>query len=168
MAGQKKSANDSLNNCKKNSIYIELGGQGGVYSICYDRLFDVKEKKKNSFSIGFSYVQGFDNGNTIQVYALPFSRNTIFYRNLELGIGITPAIHAEFKKASYYKTYPIEGYTEITPLLFFSPKIGFRYQTNTSKLFFKATFTPMISFLENSLFSRRIYPWGGISIGHSF
>lgn len=167
--GQKINTDDSLKiSCKKNSIYIELGGQGGIYSIGYDCIFDIKEKTKNSFSIGFSYVQGLDNRNIVRVFVLPFSRNTIYFRYLELGLGLTPAIYAELKKASTYKAVYVDAYTEITPLLFLTPKLGFRYQKNDGGFFFRAALTPMFSLISNSFLYRRVYPWAGLSFGKTF
>ncbi len=166
--GQKINTDDSLKvSFKKNSVYLELGGTGGVYSICYDRLFDIKEKKKNSFSIGLSYLQGVIYEKDLRIFALPFSRNTIYFRYLEIGLGITPTLIAEIKPA-YQHGSVVGSYTELEPLLFLSPKLGFRYQKNDGGFFFRAALTPMFSLISNSFLYRSVYPWAGLSFGKTF
>lgn len=166
--GQKINTDDSLKiSCKKNSVYIELGGTGGVYSICYDRLFDIKEKKKNSFSIGLSYLQGVIYGNDLRIFALPFSRNTIYFKYLEIGLGLTPTLIADIKPA-YQHGNVFGSYTELNPMLFLTPKLGFRYQKNDGGFFFRAALTPMISLISNPFLNHRVYPWAGLSFGKTF
>ncbi|MBL7913207.1 MAG: hypothetical protein JNJ41_19245 [Bacteroidia bacterium] len=154
-------------NPKKNAIYLEAGGTGGFYSVCYDRIVAVKRKRKDTFSIGASYAMGSSlSANDLQIFTLPFSRNSIYNNFLELGLGFTPGVVIQ-KRRAYHHGFSSD-YTEISPLFLFVPKLGLRYQKNTGGIFLRAAFTPLISVTNSSFFSSRFFPWGGLSAGWSF
>ncbi len=50
---------DTILQIKKNTVFAEIGGNGIIYSINYDRLFDVSEKIKLSSRIGIHYTNSF-------------------------------------------------------------------------------------------------------------
>jgi len=72
---------------KKNSIYAELLGNGGVYSVNYDRIFQLSRGIKLAPRIGFATLQ--------KVLILPFEANVLLSKSntsknfFETGIGLT-------------------------------------------------------------------------------
>jgi hypothetical protein len=85
-----KNPNDSI--IKRNTIYIEIGGQGIFGSLNYDRLFRVKKKVKTSFSCGVATFGNYTANNYDEYWGIPLSYNFLFGKrnsHLELGIGFT-------------------------------------------------------------------------------
>lgn len=152
--------------CKKNTVYLELGGQGGIYSVGYDHINSIKPKRKNSLSVGLSYFRTEGNDEKMTIIALPLSQNVIYKNHVELGCGVTTAFIAEYD--TYYTHYGQSNYTDVYTLFFLTPKIGLRYQKDNGGFFFRAALTPLINLLPANEFYRRVYPWAGISFGSTF
>jgi len=133
-----------------NTIYVELGGNGGFYSINYDRLLTTV-KKRHSFGIraGFSWAPL--NGTYRNVFFFPVTANYLFgagTKRLEIGVGAT----TRFLTDSLRNVDP-----EVTP----AAVIAFRFQQPGSGSHFRAGFTPLF-------FDNKFQPWLGISFGRSF
>lgn len=137
----------------RNTVYFEVGGIGGWYSINYDRIFLVKNKIKLSSGIGISLsVFQFDKENNIKFrYSprIPLQLNLLvgqYKHNLKLGFGTTPYWYKDQK--IYLASFFI---------------IGYRYQKPDGGVFYNVEFSPNIYDWEFKFF-----PWGGIGIGYSF
>jgi len=148
---------------KKHTIFLELGGQGGFYSIGYDHIYQTDAKLKKSFSIGLSVSPLPTELVSVpaMMYCVPLSINAVRFRYFEYGIGITPSVlqrtYTQFGSNSEY---------QLSPMFFITPKMGFRYQKDNGGLFFRVSVIPMIH-LGTDYFNR-ITPWAGLSFGRSF
>jgi hypothetical protein len=158
------SAQDVRTPIKKNTIFLELGGNSPFYSLNYDRIVLEKPKLKLAARIGAMYV---DNTNNFlssiknHNYSLPLELSFLKGRNnhnLEIGIGATP----------YFREYVEETRNDE---FFIAPfgRIGYRYQKENGGVFFKAGFTPIIRFKKDweSYNPKYVYPWGGLAIGYT-
>ncbi|MFH1004871.1 MAG: hypothetical protein V1781_05185 [Bacteroidota bacterium] len=169
--GQESKLRDTL--IKRNTIYAEAFGQGLNSSLSFDRLYHLNKKIKTSFTAGIVIVpiaEGFGDGS---YFGVPVSYNFIFYKkshHIEIGLGFTILGGKDIFNWSYYYSY-------------FTPKIGYRFQRHQGGLFFRATLTPMIAFI-NAYFEKDnyrnfeyftnvvnidypIFPWAGLSIGYT-
>jgi len=155
---------------KRNTIFVELLGNGGIYSLNYDRILISKEKWKLAGRAGVSYFNFFDDFNT-QFYAIPLEVSHLLGKGnhfLETGLGFTPL----------YKTS--EGIGEIninqeTLFLISTARLGYRYQRKDGGFFFKAGWTPQFNkayrfgnspFPKNYSYFEPIM--GGIGAGYTF
>lgn len=130
---------------KKRSIYLELGGSGGFGSLNYENLFLKKQKADLVWRLGLS-IAPIDKNNGMGI-VFPLMIHSLIGKNshkLDLGLG--------------------QGITFSTKGKFFAlttAAIGYRYQSSTSKWFYRFTYTPLISYLVDF----QIQQWAGISIG---
>jgi len=133
---------------KDNSAIFELAGNGGLCSINFEKNICKKKISEFNWRIGLSFAP-IDKNNGIGL-VFPLMVNSLIGKNshkLELGFG--------------------QGITITTKGNFFAlalANIGYRYQPSTSKLFYRITYTPLISYI----FDFQIQQWGGISIGYTF
>ena len=192
------------NNVKRNSLYIEIGGQSIFYSLNYDKLLQKNENFNRSFSIGVSVIPK----TTLCEYgvSIPVSYNFLYGKTehkFEIGIGLTPVYTVRHTTQQFGGTVDSEGmmnyggqyvtyvykYLSHEKYLYFTPKIGYRYQKQEGGLFFKAELTPVFagyffqrrfneehvydhsSHVTSSLFknipfsSKSVQLWAGISLG---
>lgn len=71
------------------------------------------------------------------------------------------------KKSHHLELGAGQGVTVTTKGSFFTlttAAIGYRYQSESKKWFYRVTYTPLISYLVDFQFQQ----WGGISIGYTF
>lgn len=170
----------------ENGVYLELGGNAGIYSINYERFFKL-DKFKVSGRLGLGLVsegmilkpedkKGLD-------LLIPFGTNVVYNifgrHNVEFGLGAT--FHT-------YKVYAIETSSDninqqpVQPELVrnndFWPNftIGYRFQKEDNGMYYRGFF--------NGHFTRRVMadnanshsqysvvtfdPWFGLSIGYGF
>ena len=140
---------------KRNSVYAELGGNGGLYSLNYDRIL-TSNKYVLSGRIGISIGQTLTN-NLSGIF--PMELNALIFNetphHLEMGVGVAPYI-------DYSKQFE----------LYSSFRIGYRYQNfKKNGVIFRAGFTPMKGLISENDISLNIIsfiPWAGISLGYSF
>lgn len=164
----------------KNTVYAELLGNGGLYSVNYDRLV----ARNISIRAGISYW-GFTYGDTpsskLSTYSttIPLSASYLFNfagtpSNIELGIGSTiliATISAEgIDNVSGGKvSFSTTGYSMIGV-----PIIGYRLQPQLGGFNFRAIITPFIPIAHtagptSSIFSfSSIVILGGLSFGYTF
>lgn len=172
---------------KRNTIYIEAFGQGLLNSLSYDRLYRTGKKIKTSVSAGVTImpsigISDFYSGAQISYNFLFTKKN----HHLELGMGFN-FLMDEVKEGVEYMG---ESGNERNYYLYFTPKLGYRFQRPQGGIFFRVTFTPLVAFMNrvggisiggtevvNSRyefftnvvsFGNRAFPWGGISIGYTF
>ena len=133
---------------KRKSVFLEIAGSGGLGSFNYEKLFFKKSNIELTWRAGLSFAPIDKNNGTGIVF--PLMINTLIGKNshkLELGLG--------------------QGLTITTKGRFFpltTAAIGYRYQSESIKWFYRVTYTPLISYL----FDFQIQQWGGISIGYTF
>ena len=142
-----------------NSFFIELGGNGGIYSLNYDRILVYKSAKGFSIRAG---INGYPRGEANWSGVILIEGNFFIGRNnhhIETGIGYT-----------HYRNY-LKLTTEkwnVSTENYFIPRIGYRYQNTLDKtLFFKAGLTPDITFDKKEK-EWLFFLWAGIGIGVSF
>jgi len=155
---------------KRNTIFIELLGNGGIYSLNYDRILLSKEKWKLAGRAGVSYFNFSDDFNT-QYYAIPLEVSYLVGKGnhfLETGLGITPL----YKIGERIEEFNIE---QETLFITSTARIGYRYQRKDGGFFFKAGWTPQYTkayrFGESFLPKRYGYLFPimiGIGAGYSF
>jgi len=155
---------------KRNTIFVELLGNGGIYSLNFDRILISKEKWKLAGRVGFTYHNFFDDLNS-QFYGIPLEVSYLLGRSnhfLETGLGVTPV----------YDTS--DGFEQNSPkqetLFIITPvRIGYRYQRKEGGFFFKAGWTPQFyksypldtyNFPKNK--GKIILIMGGIGAGYTF
>ena len=133
------------------TIYIELGGSAGLYSLNFDYV------RENYYALraGLSHIpQGSFLGRTTIIpisisFLAPLKKRTQF---LELGLYATWGHSFE------------EWNHKTTTGIAYGPLFGLRGQDFIKgKGFFRITATPFWDYVD-----KRIYFWGGVSMGHSF
>lgn len=181
----------------RNTIYLEVFGQGLYNALSYDRILFPEFRVKHSATIGLTFIPPI---SYMQVVAIPVSYNFIFgQRNhhLELGLGFTPMIFKEIGiQSSFYvedqqgnQVLKNEKFDNVNLFFYLTPKIGYRFQKHEGGFFFRATLTPPVAgfniwnysstssysktpytelFTSAAFFGSRIFPWAGLSFGYTF
>jgi hypothetical protein len=172
---------------KRNTIYIEAFGQGLLNSLSYDRLYRTGKKNKTSVSAGVTFFPSIGIGDMYLGSQLSYNfLYTMKNHHIELGMGLNFLVD-EVKEGVEYLG---ESGIEKNYYLYFTPKLGYRFQRPQGGIFFRVTFTPLVAFMNrvgeisigntqvvNSRFEfftnvvsfgNRAFPWGGISIGYTF
>lgn len=146
----------------KNSIYIDLLGTGGWYSLNYERLVFSHGKLDLGVSSGLSlnHFKDFER-NLNPDFTLPFSLNAIYGTNhhVEAGIGTTLASVVRADEDYYAKRY-----FNINMSL----TLGYRYQKPTGGFLFRAAYTPLIPVYRQTSKSDRFKSWISLSFGYTF
>ncbi|MBX7049369.1 MAG: hypothetical protein K1X40_09340 [Chitinophagales bacterium] len=128
-------------------ISLELAGSGGLGSINYEQDFKDFGKWDLTWRAGFSLAP-IDKNNGVGL-VFPLMINARFGEGtskLDMGLG--------------------QGVTITTKGAFFmltTAAVGYRYQKETSPWYFKASYTPLISYLVDFQWQH----WGGLSIGYT-
>jgi|688.fasta_scaffold51727_4 hypothetical protein len=131
---------------KRKSLYFEFGGSGGLGSMNLEKNIRTKGIHTLTWSAGFSIApidknNGFGLVFPIMLHSLTGKKA----HQLELGIG--------------------QGITVTTKGSFFAlttAAIGYRYQAENKKWFYRVTYTPLISYLIDF----QVQQWAGFSIGY--
>jgi hypothetical protein len=150
---------------RRNTFFLELGGNGMFYSLNYDRILLSRDTWKLSGRVGALYVPSFKADNR-HMTGVPLEISYLRGRGkhfLEVGLGLT----------GLYDTYPLSE-TRIRELAVMgTARIGYRYQKPEGGLFFKTGFTPLAGVLYN-LRDRRwatqsafAYPLVGLAVGYT-
>jgi hypothetical protein len=169
---------------KRNSVYLEVYGQGYYNSICFDRLYNMNKKVKTSVTAALTLVPYFSRHNDyLFVIGVPVSYNWLFGKrksHLELGLGLTVS------SQTYNDFYLSEtGARMTTNYIYLTPKIGYRFQKPQGGFFFRACLTPLYDLYKSNQFkdrftkfpaplafqqqmnTRQLYPWLGLSFGYT-
>lgn len=150
---QQKQNDFSIKNLQRNSIYIELGGIGGLVSLNYERLVPLKNKFGLGFRLGFGTAGSADSANSATAYTAIAEINFIYGNRkhfLEPGIGFANAF--------------VKNDTE----QWITIKLGYRYQAKKGFLF---KIAPMYIYNferldgDDDVFGGI---WLGIALGYSF
>jgi hypothetical protein len=145
---------------KKNSYYLEIMGNGFLYSINYDRIIYEKEKFKISGRIGFTYMPYWEVFTEVRGPGIPLELNFLFGKRsnlLELGFGAT----------YFYFTDPYYDQKNYH-FLMENLRLGYRHQKVDGRLLFRIAIVPISTFPIDPAFDDDgwIIPYyAGISIG---
>jgi len=148
----------------RNSIFIELAGNGGIYSLNYDRVIT----EQFSIRAGFGYMSmgasASSGGATVSakatMLAVPVVGNFLLgneNHKLELGAGITMFRFTGSGSSSLGGSASATGMVPAGTAV-----IGYRYVPHDGGFTFRAGFTPLV--MKDGGFQ----PWGGMSFGYLF
>ncbi len=132
---------------KRKSIFLEIAGSGGIGSINFEKQFLKKENVEFTWRAGLSLAPIDKNNGTGIVF--PLMLHSLIGKNshkLELGLG--------------------QGITITTKGSFFTlttATLGYRYQSENKKWFYRVTYTPLFSYIIDF----QIQHWCGVSIGYT-
>jgi hypothetical protein len=139
----------------KNAVYFELLGNGGYYSINYERVFH-----QNIYCrIGFATFQStdlFDRSVTGRITTIPILAGFFTGQNkhhFELGGGLLLGNQTEE--------------SETNPICDITSFIGYRYQSLKKGFLFRAGLTPFVS-LNDTNYPDTFLLSAGISLGYHF
>ena len=159
----------------KNSLYVELLGNAGFYSVNYGRILHQHNRLKISGSAGLSYFRQSSGARSIGIsdYWTPMLpiEITAFWgksrHHLEVGTGISfyssqrLTYNPDFPPSNFQKDISLEA---VLPL-----RLGYRYQKPEGGFFFRLGYTPLFNLNLDSPEPVRFFPlYGGISLGKSF
>lgn len=156
-------------NFKPNAVYLELFGNGILYSFNYDRVISSNGKLKFSTRVGFSYVDIdlFDDirGAVIPIEFLGWIGNK---GHLEFGTGLS----SQFVQIN---DVSILGQPEeySSNAFYLTGRLGYRLQKPDGGFLFRIGFVPMILLSESTTSNNpnersEFVPWFGLSFGYSF
>ena len=159
-----KAQTEFCNEINKNSVYIELGGNGVLYSLNYDRFFEISNRLKASCRLGFHYSENLnDNGNRFIGFPIEISGLYSIFKNkhfLEIGTGLTFMNDNDFSMDNKAQVF------------IWVLRAGYRYQKPEGGLFLRLGFTPMYDFyVMNPMSHIDYHSWflfGGVGIGYTF
>jgi hypothetical protein len=114
----------------KNTVYVELLGNAGIYSINYDRIILEEKRLKISGSIGISYIPPSIRYNHTFIY--PAEINFLYGRKNYLELSIGYSLLLNLYKEDIFMVYDIYSY----PVL----RIGYRFQKPNGGFFFRTGF----------------------------
>ena len=158
----------------KNLMFAEFLGNSGAYALNYGRIFFQKERLKISANAGFSLLYKSEDEPLHSGYLVPafIPEISAFFgkskHHLEFGIGFNAARQ---KNYSFDEDFPNNIKEQVYWSKSIIPRIGYRYQKPEGGLFFRAGYTPSISFesLDDTAEKVDFIPLGaGISLGFSF
>lgn len=145
----------------KNAGFIELGGNAGLYSLNFDRIYYYKERFKLSARVG--YAPHF-NGIYIEQECV-IENNFILFKNphhLELGFGST------LQRRYNERPNEIDNYFWEN-IIFGITRCGYRYQKQDDGLFVRAALTPVFMSKDEEGFHPTYFQlWAGVCVGISF
>jgi hypothetical protein len=147
----------------RNSIFLELGGNGLVYTINYDRVVS----ESFSIRVGLGYMAGgvtsSSGGETASVkvsaMGIPLMANYLLgsaNHKLELGGGLTLFRFTGSGSSSLGAEASVSGIFPVGTAV-----IGYRYVPADGGFTFRAGFTPILT-------QDRFVPWAGLSFGYLF
>ncbi|KQC02453.1 hypothetical protein [Pedobacter sp. Hv1] len=146
----------------RNSVYVEIGGNGGAYSINYDRLFILSQQLRFAPRIGISWL-GSDR------FTAPIEANLLLGKNsdsknfAEFGLGTTIVSKKSKNINGFTLSDEIIDEKGMNALL--SSRLGFRHQKPQGGFMYRIGFT----LLYNSYpIDHKFIPFGGVSLGYTF
>ena len=140
---------------KPNSVYFELIGNGGLYSINYDRLIT----DNVSGRIGFMYLSKLDLIflTVDNIVIIPVTLNYLIgngNNKFEIGAGI------DYVNSSGGSLFGYKTNVTVTQI-FGTATIGYRYRQKDGGFLFRIGFTPIFG-------ANGFQPLAGLSLGFSF
>jgi hypothetical protein len=158
--------NDTIK-VKRNTVYLEGFGNGGLYSLNYDRILYYRPKLKVSSRAGFGIISGFD------FISFPVEVNLIRGDENCLELGLSASYIKGLQKGTIFEP-DFDNFVGdyISSSIYGSLRIGYRYQRKEGGFTFRIGFTPLIKFHEFNRLPKQLVKnqpvWGGISFGYAF
>lgn len=158
---------------KKNSVYVDLLGNGIVYSINYDRIIKLSNQFKIAPRLGITYWPQ-NESSRYSGYIIPFEVNALWAKRVEsknfaeAGLGLSL-----IGMKDYYGYDPVKGnlwrnkFARVTTV-----RLGFRHQKPTGGFMYRAGLLVPIAQDQFSMervgddIFLRIY--AGLSLGYTF
>jgi hypothetical protein len=140
----------------RNSVQLELGGHGLIYSLNYERILMNAPRFKTAVQAGFAYYP--PKADIIDIW-IPVLVNGILSFNehhIEIGIGHVFTVESTRNLENPPTSWELHG--------FLTGRLGYRLQKQGSHFIMRAAFTPLIN-LENET---EFHPTGGLSFGYAF
>jgi hypothetical protein len=166
-------AQKALNNIEiqRNTLFLELGGNGGFYSLNYDRQVKASDTWRLAGRVGIMYVNTFTDQNRhlagvpIEFSYLKGTKNNFF----EIGLGVTGTYDQYY---SFDPKVPIRDSKVQDLAMMAVVRVGYRHQKREGGLFYKLGFTPLAGVVFDLRKNTNIhtpenfaYPWIGAAIG---
>lgn len=130
------------------SVFLEIMGTGGFGSVNYEQSFLTRENLDLKWRVGLSFFPvDRNNGNSL---IFPLLAEVLVGKGahkFEGGLGQTFTITT---KGKFFLLMPAVA--------------GYRYQPPGKHFFFRASYTPIISYLLDFQYQN----WGGLSFGYQF
>ena len=149
---------DTLQFQNKNSIQLEIGGNGLFYSLLYERVILNGNRFKSTAQIGIAY---YPPQTGVRDLWIPLLINELYSFNkhhIELGLGYVFIYEAVRDLENNPSNWQWNGVV--------TGRLAYRYQKPDGRLILRAAFTP---FLEGPPFNNYgFHPSGGVAIGYSF
>ena len=145
-------AQNSDESMSRNSIYLEAGGPGALYSINYDFRFE----SHLGVRVGYShwtftfFGHGSFTGYPVMLNFLSGEESHHF----EAGLGV---VMTEVSMTDIFFTNLSAGRKDV----FGTAMFGYRFQPQAGGIVFRAGLTPFYII-------DRVFLWGGVSLGYSF
>lgn len=150
---------------RKNTMFIEILGNGATFTLNYDRLLIQAKGFKIAGRIGYSIPPKIHH-----ITSIPLEISLLISdhgsHHFEIGTGLSYIRGLEKKDI----IYDFVGARKFVSESLYAPfRIGYRYQRQRGRLFLKAGVIPMFSIHEfENEFDRDSYVWLGGAIGYSF
>ncbi len=152
---------------RRNTFFLELGGNGMFYSLNYDRILLNRDNWKLSGRVGAMYLPPLNERNRHMVGG-PVEISYLRGRGrhfLELGLGGTVI----------YDTYALSNSRVNDLAVMAVARIGYRHQKPEGGFFYKVGFTPLLGALYNEYYPERgplllapfAYPLVGLGFGYT-
>ncbi|TKC08162.1 hypothetical protein FA048_13460 [Pedobacter polaris] len=161
---------------KKNSIYIELGGNGILYSANYDRIIPISTHFKLAPRVGFEFIpRNKKDAPTYGKWSFPLELNILYSKKTESknffegGIGLSLFnLVSNYKLNSNNEIIDTEVKTAKVTVL----RLGFRHQKPEGGLMYRAGLLVKLSqddYSKSRVGDDLFYKlWPGFSVGYSF
>ncbi len=151
---------------RKNTVYIEILGNAGTYSLNYDRLLYQSKGYKLACRLGFSFFPK----KTYNIQSFPLELSVLFSaygsHYIEIGSGLSYIKGLETKDVI---TDVTGSRKYVSESLYVPFRLGYRFQQQRGRLFLKAGVIPMVGIYEfEKEFSEKSHVWLGGAIGYSF
>ena len=129
------------------NVFLEVGGNGGIYSLNYENPFRIRPNAAVTFRTGLSITPA--DRKTLII--LPVMFNGVFLKGnhhpeVGAGVGISAATSG--------------GGSWVRGIL----QVGYRFQKPEKPLFFRVNYTPFYNFFLHAQWEN----WAGASIGWTF
>jgi hypothetical protein len=132
---------------KRKSLYLELGGSGGFGSFNFEWNFMTRNKFRWMLRTGISGT--YIDKNNGAGFIFPVMIHGVYGQKHGLDVGIGQALTITTRGGAFLRT----------PL-----SIGYRLEPTKSRVFYRFSYTPIVSYLVDFQWEH----WGGTSIGFKF
>ncbi len=140
----------------RNSVQLELGGHGLIYSLNYERILLNAPRFKTAVQAGIAYYP--PSADIIDIW-IPVLVNEIISFNehhMEIGVGHVFTVESTRNLVNPPNAWELHG--------FMTGRLGYRLQKPGCHFIMRAAFTPLLSLGDETEF----HPTGGLSFGYAF